>query len=53
MSKLEKILKDIEKTKKKIHDAQRILKELEQQKTHEEDLQIVRKIGRASCRERV
>ena len=50
-TKLDRIERDIEKTRAKILEYQKRLKDLEAQKIEEENAQI--EIGRASCRERV
>ena len=55
MNKIERIDKEIAKTREKITEYQNKLRGLEAQKTEAENLQIVQlvQIGRASCRERV
>ena len=62
-NKIDRINREIEKTREKITEYQNKLKGLEAQKTEAENLQIVQlvrsmrlspqEIGRASCRERV
>ena len=43
-NKLDRIVKDIEKTKSKIAEFQKQLKELEAQKTEQENLQIIQQV---------
>lgn len=43
-NKLDRIVKDIEKTKTKIAEFQKQLKELEAQKTEQENLQIIQQV---------
>lgn len=44
MDKIDKIIKEIDKTKAQIVSAQKKLKNLEQQKTQEENLQIIQAV---------